>query len=84
MLVIDHKYKLAFFDKPRATALTIVASTAFFLVWDLLGIGLNIFYEGESKYTTGIMLAEHLPLEELFFLLFFSYITLLLIRGFKK
>ena len=56
----------------------LAAGLAFFLVWDLFGIGLEIFYRGETQFMLGIELAPHLPLEEAFFLAFLCYLTMVL------
>lgn len=84
ILIIDFRYKLAFFKSSKATILTVGAATGLFLAWDVMGIGLGIFFEGNSRFTTGLMLANHLPIEELFFLFFFNYLTLMLYRGLNR
>jgi len=84
ILFIDYSYKLAFFYKAKQTALTIVCGLVLFLAWDGLGIWLGIFFEGQSSYVTGLMLAPHLPIEELFFLLFLCYFTLILYRTLEQ
>lgn len=80
MSVLDKRFRLAFFDAPRQAAITILIGTLFFLLWDMLGIGFGIFLNGNSQLTTGIMLAPELPLEELFFLFFLCYFTLIVYR----
>lgn len=54
---------------------------AIFLVWDVLGISLGIFFSGGSPYTLPYMVAPELPVEEFFFLFLLCYITLLIYRG---
>ena len=56
------------------------SGVVFFLVWDLVGIGLGIFFRGETAFMTGILLAPELPLEELFFLTLLCYLTMNLVR----
>ena len=48
----------------------------FFLVWDLSGIGLGIFFRGETSFMTGLVIAPELPVEELFFLALLCYLTM--------
>ena len=48
----------------------------FFLVWDLQGIRLGIFFRGETSFMTGWQWAPELPLEEPFFLLLLCYLTM--------
>ncbi|MDL2363534.1 MAG: lycopene cyclase domain-containing protein, partial [Patescibacteria group bacterium] len=55
----DYRYKLAFFNDWRRSCRTMGMALVFFIVWDVAGIGLTIFFEGSSRYTTGIFLAPH-------------------------
>jgi hypothetical protein len=48
----------------------------FFLAWDLAGIGLGIFFRGETSFMTGVQLAPELPIEELFFLVLLCYLSM--------
>jgi lycopene cyclase domain-containing protein len=74
------RYKLAFFNRPRRTALTVGIAMVVFIIWDLLGIHLNIFFHGGSQYTLPIRIAPEFPIEELFFLFLLSYVTLIFYR----
>ena len=76
MVVLDRRFRLFFFDRPGRATIVLVVGVAFFLVWDLLGIGLGIFFRGETAFMTGILLAPELPLEELFFLTLLCYLTM--------
>ena len=58
-----------------------VVGVVFFLVWDLGGISLGVFFRGEGEWMTGVLLAPELPLEEVFFLVLLSYNTLIAWRG---
>ncbi|MFZ3453565.1 lycopene cyclase domain-containing protein [Arthrobacter sp. 7Tela_A1] len=79
MALLDHRFKLFFFSgAPLRAAVVLAAGLAFFLVWDLFGIGLDIFYRGETRFMLGVELAPHLPLEEAFFLAFLCYLTMVL------
>lgn len=84
MGTIDWRYKLALFYDVKRTILTVSIMVAIFLVWDIAGIALGIFFSGESPYVTGIMLAPELPLEEVFFLTLLSYMPLVLYRKFTS
>jgi lycopene cyclase domain-containing protein len=84
MLLLDRRYRLFFWkDAPRA-ALVLALGVAFFLAWDLLGIGLGIFSRGETQYMVGLLLAPELPLEEPVFLGFLSYLIMVLIAGAER
>jgi lycopene cyclase domain-containing protein len=80
MVVLDRRLRLFFWNpaprSARRAAIVLVAGVAFFLVWDLAGIGLGIFFRGETSFMTGLQLAPELPLEELFFLTLLCYLTM--------
>ena len=82
--VLDWRYRVALFADARRTVLTIVIAVAFFLVWDLIGTGLGIFFIGDGPYQSGIVIAPEVPLEEVFFLVLLTYQTLLLWRAFSR
>ena len=84
MMLIDGKYSLALRVAPWRTALTVVAGAVFFLAWDLVGIVTGVFVKGESPLFVGIVLAPHLPLEEVFFLLFLSYLAVVMFAVFER
>ena len=75
--LLDYRHKLALFYKPVRTVLVISVATAGYLIWDLVGISNGVFFRGENNLMTGILLADELPLEELFFLILLSYNILL-------
>jgi len=76
--LIDWRFKLAAFVQPARTLLTLIICVIFFLIWDVTGIALGVFYTGSSTLITGVMLAPEMPLEEPFFLLLLCYSTLIL------
>lgn len=84
MLVLDRRLKLAFFNDWRRTAITLAVGLVVFLIWDLFGIHLGIFFDGGSPLTTGIMVAPELPIEEFFFLTFLCYFALIVYRLLEK
>ena len=80
MVYVDRRYQLAFYDNFKKTLIVIASSVMMFIVWDILGIALGIFFSGESKYMSGIYLGPEFPIEELLFLSFLSYFTLVVFR----
>ncbi|GAB3130828.1 lycopene cyclase domain-containing protein [Marisediminicola antarctica] len=76
MVVLDRRFGLFFWADARRAAVVLVAGVAFFLVWDLLGIGLGIFFRGETSFMTGLVIAPELPIEEVFFLALLCYLTM--------
>lgn len=81
MVLIDHRFRLFFWRDARRAAIVLAAGLVFFLIWDFFGIGLGIFFRGETAIMTGVLLAPELPLEEPLFLAFLCYLTMVLIAG---
>lgn len=84
LTTLDWRYCLALFVETRRTVLTLAIAVAFFLVWDLIGTGLGIFFIGDGPYQSGLVIAPEVPLEEVFFLILLTYQTLLLWRAFSR
>lgn len=80
LAVADYKYGLAFWHDYSRTIKVLAVSIGLFIIWDILGIALGIFFHGGSTYTLPIRLLLEFPIEELFFLLLLTYTTLLAYR----
>ena len=76
--LLDWRYRVALFAEARRTLATVGIGVAVFLAWDLVGVGLGIFFRGDSRFLTGVQIAPEVPLEELFFLTLLVYQTLLI------
>jgi len=81
MGVLDWRFRLFFWASAARATIVLSLGVAFFLAWDLTGIGLGIFYRGQTGVMTGVQIAPELPLEELFFLTFLCYLTMNLVQG---
>lgn len=81
MVVLDRRFRLFFWRDWRRAVIVLPVGIAFFLVWDLAGIGLGIFFRGETSFMTGVQVAPELPLEEPFFLTLLCYLTMNLLAG---
>jgi lycopene cyclase domain-containing protein len=81
MALLDARYRLFFFARPVAAAVTLAIGLAYFLAWDVWAIALGIFVHRDSPLMTGLMLGPQLPLEEAFFLTFLCYQTMILFTG---
>ena len=57
-----------------------LAGVVVFLAWDLVAVGLGFYRRGEAGVMTGVHVAPGIPLEEVFFILFLCYVTLVLHR----
>jgi lycopene cyclase domain-containing protein len=76
MVVLDRRFTLFAWRDARRAAVVLIVGLTFFLVWDLQGIGLGIFFRGETTFMTGWQWAPELPFEEPFFLLLLCYLTM--------
>ena len=84
MGLVDRRWRLFLFARPARALVVLAAGFVLFLVWDLFAIGLRLYRRGESEVMTGIELAPELPVEELFFIAFLCYITMVLHTGFVR
>jgi lycopene cyclase domain-containing protein len=76
MVVLDLRFRLFFGRAPLRAAVVLVLGLAFFLAWDVAGVGLHIFFRGGSRWLLGLQLAPEVPIEELFFLALLCYLTM--------
>ena len=76
MVMLDRRFRLYFWADARRASIVTLAGLVFFVVWDLFGIGLGIFFRGETTFMTGLQVAPELPVEELFFLALLVYVTM--------
>ena len=81
MVVLDFRHRLAYWHDARRAVLTVLIMTSVFIVWDICGISLGIFFSGRSRYMSGVYLFSEFPLEEPLFLLFLSYFSLVVYRA---
>lgn len=84
LAMIDHRWRLAFWDRPRTAALCVGTGVVGFLLWDVAGLLLGIFARGASPHMTGLLLAPDLPVEEAVFLTLLCYNALLAWRGLDR
>ena len=82
--IIDARMKLALFVQTKRTLLTVLVGVLFFLVWDLAGIGLGIFWKGQNSFLVGLDLAPQLPVEEPLFLTLLCYLLLVANLGLAR
>lgn len=76
MVVLDRRFTLFFWQDARRATIVLIAGVLFFLVWDIVGVGLGIFFRGETDFMTGLLVAPEVPLEEVFFLTLLCYLTM--------
>lgn len=76
MVMLDRRFHLFFWAAPWRAAVVLLVGLAFFLAWDLVGVGLGVFFRGETSFMTGLQVAPEVPLEEVFFLTLLCYLTM--------
>lgn len=76
MVLLDRRFRLFFWRDARRAAIVLPLGVAFFLVWDLGGILLGIFFRGQTAFMTGLLIGPELPIEEVFFLTLLCYNTM--------
>ena len=76
MLALDLRHRLLLAGGLVRGAAVLAGGVAFFVVWDLVGIGAGVFFRGQTPYMSGLLVARELPVEELLFLTFLSYLTM--------
>ena len=78
MALTDRRWKLFFWADARRAAVVFAFGFALFLVWDLVALHYELYERGRSELMTGIEVAPELPVEELFFVAFLPYLTMVL------
>lgn len=83
MGLLDYRWKLFLFDRPKAALAAVAVGFCVFLSWDLIAIDLGAYIKGASDAMTGFEIGPELPIEELFFITFLCYITGVIHGGMK-
>jgi len=81
LLLIDRRWKLAFWRDGKRTALTLIVAVLVFILWDFFGIYVGVFFHGGSDYSLPFRLAPEFPIEEIVFLFLLTYSTLIVYHG---
>lgn len=76
MVVLDRRFRLFFWRDARRASIVLPLGVAVFLIWDMFGIALGIFFRGQTSFMTGALLGPELPIEEVFFLILLCYNTM--------
>lgn len=83
LAIIDRKYKLAYYYKPRQTLIVLMLTVTCFIAWDIAGIAGDIFFIGNTNVLIGWRVSQF-PIEELLFLILLSYNCLLIYIYFTR
>ncbi|WP_206680369.1 lycopene cyclase domain-containing protein [Flaviflexus huanghaiensis] len=77
MAMLDVRFSLVLRRAPRHI-IALILGIGFFVLWDLVAIAMGFYYRGESDGMSGILLTPEFPIEELLFITFLCYMTLVL------
>ncbi|WP_154795058.1 lycopene cyclase domain-containing protein [Occultella kanbiaonis] len=78
MVLMDHRWRLFLFADARRGALTLLVGVLFFLLADVAAILLGFYGRGQSAALSGLEVLPHLPIEEIVFVTFLCYLTMVL------
>lgn len=78
MVLVDRRWRLFFWADARRATVVFVVGYLLFLAWDLAALELALYERGASSLMTGIEVAPDLPVEELLFIAFLPYLTMVL------
>lgn len=84
LLACDQRWHLVFFYDARRAAKVIALGVGLFLLWDLAGAGLGIFFPANSHFTLGIHILPGIHIEEIPFLFLLCYAALVVWRGSER
>ena len=77
-VLMDYRWKLFFWVDARRAAVVLGVGIVVFLLWDIAGILSGVFFRGDSPGMTGLEIAPDFPPEELLFITFLCYMTMVL------
>jgi lycopene cyclase domain-containing protein len=80
MVATDRRWRLVLWADPVRGLVVLGAGIAVFVAWDLAALHLDLYRSGDSTVATGAEVAPGLPVEELFFIGFLCYLSLVLHR----
>jgi lycopene cyclase domain-containing protein len=78
--LVDRRWRLVLWADPRRGVAVLAAGVLVFLVWDLVAVHHHFYRRGETEVMTGAQIAPGVPVEEVFFVLFLCYVTVVLHR----
>lgn len=78
MVLLDLRWRLFLFARPLRGLLTLMAGLLLFLLADIVSIARGFYGRGQSPALSGIEISPHLPVEEIVFIVFLCYLTMVL------
>jgi|tagenome__1003787_1003787.scaffolds.fasta_scaffold20406574_2 lycopene cyclase domain-containing protein len=80
LALVDRRWRLLLWADSRRAVVVLALGVALFLVWDVAALRSGLYRRGDSRWMSGLEVAPDLPVEELFFVLFLCYLTMVLHR----
>jgi lycopene cyclase domain-containing protein len=80
MVAVDLRLRLVLWADRRRGAVVLAVAVAAFLGWDLLALHEGFYHRGGTPFMTDVDLVPGLPLEEVLFVVFFCYLSLVVNR----
>ena len=80
MVLMDRRWRLVLWADLKRGIAVLTVGAVLFLGWDLVAIDQGFYQRGGSNLMSGVEVAPELPLEEVFFVVFLCYVTLVLHR----
>ncbi|MEN0130174.1 MAG: lycopene cyclase domain-containing protein [Brevundimonas sp.] len=79
VVAVDARMRLFMWADARRATVVLAVGIVFFLVWDAIAIHAGFYGRGFGSSMLGVELAPHLPVEEVVFVAFLSYVTMLVL-----
>jgi lycopene cyclase domain-containing protein len=79
IVAVDARLRLFFWADARRAAVVLATGIVLFVGWDVVAIAAGFYGRGESDAMLGVEVAPHLPVEELVFVTFLSYVTMVVL-----
>lgn len=76
---VDARLHLFVWADARRAGVVLAAGVALFVGWDVVAIAAGFYGRGAGTAMLGVEVVPHLPLEELVFVTFLSYVTMVVL-----
>jgi lycopene cyclase domain-containing protein len=76
--LVDRRWRLVLWCDGRRGAAVLASGVVFFLAWDVVAVRQGFYRRGGDEVMTGLQVAADVPVEEVFFVAFLCYVTVVL------
>ncbi|MBD8058658.1 lycopene cyclase domain-containing protein [Cellulomonas sp. JH27-2] len=84
IVALDARYRLFLWADLRRGLVVLVTGVVFFLAWDVVAIHEGFYGRGKGSAMLGVEVAPHLPVEELVFITFLTYLTMVVLAMVRR